>query len=74
MSKRRRSDDIVRLNPLVPGLGGKMVLIDPQPPDDCRKCQDPECNEWPILFEVDGNGLKLGGIAKNLSECEMEDA
>lgn len=53
------------------GLG--LIPHDSGEPMPCFLCDDPECNEWPDVWAVDGEGRPTGGAWHHVSECQMSD-
>jgi hypothetical protein len=83
MSKRRKIGDVV-MKRAGAGFGGHACLCeipdvegnrtDRWKPERCRKCDDPDCRNWPTLWGLREDGQTHSWTFCHVCECEMDDA
>lgn len=76
MSKRRQPGDVVwkRGGAGFSANGGYgLIPAGSEPVPWCPICNDPECQEWPDLWELGADGKPTGNNWYHVSECEMHD-
>ncbi|TPG88087.1 hypothetical protein EAH72_33725 [Pseudomonas caspiana] len=73
--KRRRAGELVRLEDQDPdGHNGLyQIAVGRGDPNDCVRCGNHLCNEWPTLLELSSTGAQTGDYAYHVSECQMLD-
>lgn len=73
--KRRKPGEVVvlRSNDLDGYNGLYQIVEERDTTEDCFRCGNPLCKEWPNLRELSPEGTPTGKHAYHVAECQMTD-